>query len=71
MRNQYGNIFLPFAQGRQHDRKHIEPVTEVTTELIACDQFAEIAMRRGDYANVNPMGLAAAQALKLSFLQHS
>jgi hypothetical protein len=48
VRNQYGNIFLPFAQGRQHDRKHIEPLTEVTTELIPCDQFAEIAMRRGD-----------------------
>src|SRR2546427_3422561 len=57
------------AQWRQHDRKYIETVVQVTAEFVSCDHLGKIAMGRRHQTDVDAVRAAASQTLKLPLLQ--
>ena len=65
------NIFPAFAEGRQRDRKDVEPVIEVTAEFVPRHHFPQISIRGSDQPHVHLMGAPATQPLELLFLQHT
>jgi hypothetical protein len=69
MTGQHRNIFAAFAQGRQHDRKHVQAVVEVVAEEAVGDHLRQVTVRGRHQAHVNPDRPRAAQALELLLLQ--
>ncbi|OPZ76724.1 MAG: hypothetical protein BWY77_01837 [bacterium ADurb.Bin431] len=70
MIRQRRDILHPFAQGRQHDRKDIDPVIEILSEGIAAHRLFQIAVGGGENARLHGDGLGAAEADELALLQH-
>ena len=48
-----GNVFLPVAERRNADRKHVEPVEEILAEPALADELLEASVRRGDDSHVD------------------
>src|SRR5438093_7839561 len=69
MADQHRNIFAPLAQGRQHDREHVQAVVEVVAEVAVGDHVRQVAVRGRHQAHVYPDRPRASQALKLLLLQ--
>src|SRR5208282_2767231 len=63
------NVFAPFAQRRDFDGKHPQPVKKVLAKLIIADHAFQIAMRGRNQTNINVDGLCTTEAFKLLFLQ--
>src|SRR5690606_24076215 len=59
------------TERRQADREHREPVVEVFAEEAFCLTRAEVAMRRGDPADVAVDRLVSAGALEGPLLEHA
>ncbi len=59
------------AQRRKVDREHTDAVPEILAELAVGDHRADVAVRRGDDADVGLERLLAADALEAAVLQHS
>jgi hypothetical protein len=53
------------------DRKDIKSIEEILTERPGIDRRSQIAVRCGQHSHVNGKRLAAADAFKLSLLQHA
>ena len=70
MVHQYRDVLAPFAQRRQRDRQHVQPVVEVLAELAFGDHLFEIALAAGDDADVHGNGARAAEPLDGAVLQH-
>ena len=69
MRDQLSYVLPALTQGRNHDRKYVQPIIEITAEFIPCHHLGQIAMCGGNQTHVDVMRPAAAQALELLFLQ--
>ncbi len=65
------HIVASFAQRRQMNTEHREPVVEIFTELRVGHRPLEIAIGGGDEANVGLQRRGAAHALIPPFLQHA
>ena len=53
------------------DRKHVEAVIQIRAKAALLDAVQEVAVGRGEDAHVDFDGLAAADAFKLTLLQHA
>src|SRR5262245_2970240 len=65
------NVLTTFAQGRNPNRDHTEPVKQIFPKLILRYKLLEIAVGCRDHAHSNPQSLLAADPLKFTFLQDS
>src|SRR5271157_678691 len=63
------NVFAPFAQRRDFNGKHPQPVEKVLAKLIIPNHAFQIAMRGRNQTNLNLDGLCTSEAFKLLFLQ--
>src|SRR5208283_5524750 len=63
------NVFAPFAQRRDFNGKHPQPVKKVFAKLIIANHAFQIAMRGRNQTNINLDRLRASEAFKLLFLQ--
>src|SRR4051812_14492749 len=65
------NVLAPFAQGHRLDRKHVEPEIEVLAKTSALNLLLEVAIGRGDDADVDRAGALLADAFEIAFLQYA
>src|SRR5208337_506832 len=56
------NVFSPFAQRRDFDRKHPQPVKKVLAKLIVADHAFQIPMRGRNQTNINVDGFGTSEA---------
>ena len=68
--SQQRDVITPFAQRRQRDRKHVQPVVQIVAKAVLPDFLGEIAIGRRHHAHVDIDGARAAQSLELPFLEH-
>src|SRR4029077_14519207 len=66
-----GDVAFALAQWRQINRKGIEAVVEVFTELLVQDHAAEVTVSGGNHADVHTRGAGAAYGLEFAFLEHT
>src|ERR1051325_8685384 len=67
--HQLWDVFAAFAQRRQPDWKHAEPIVEILAEHSFANHAPKIAMRGGDDAYVHLLRLRRSEPLERSFLQ--
>src|SRR5258707_991868 len=65
------NVLFSFAQWRQFDWKHVEPVVKITTKGAVRDSRLQITIRRRDNADISSQNFRATYAFKLAFLQNA
>ena len=65
------HVLLPLAQRRQLHRDHVQPVEQILAELSFGDEPAQVAVGRGDDADVDLDRVRIADALELALLQHA
>src|SRR4029077_11744577 len=70
MKGQLADVLPALSQGRNHDRKNVQPIVKITAKLITCNHLCQITMGGGDQPHVDVMRASATQALELLFLQH-
>src|SRR6202158_124367 len=63
------NVFASFAQRRDFDRKHPQPVKKVLAELIVADHAFQIPMCGRNQTNINVDGFGTSEAFELLLLQ--
>src|SRR5271157_876278 len=63
------NVFAPFAQRRDFDRKHPQPVKKVLAKLIVADHAFQIPMCGRNETNINVDGSSTSEAFELLLLQ--
>jgi hypothetical protein len=68
--NERRNFFPARSQWRNGNRDHIEPIVQILSKLSVGHEHGEVAIRRGDEANIGRDQLRAADAEKLRVLQH-
>ena len=66
-----GNVLQAVAQRRNFDRHDVQPIEEILAEIAFFDAALEIAIGRGDHADIHLLREAAADALEAAFLQHA
>src|SRR5262249_32237894 len=66
-----GDIFLPFTQGGNVDRKDVEPIEEIPSKGSDVDGRLQVAIRGRDHADIGVNGLGSTDALELALLEHS
>jgi len=71
MQHEERDILGSLPERRQLDRKNVKTVVKIAAELIVIDHFRQISVRCRDQPDVHCVSPAAAQALKLLFLQNS
>src|SRR5579862_4661477 len=69
MARQENNVFAPLAQRWNGQWENVEAIIEVAPEFAIFDHLLQIAMGRGDNANIHLLRTRAAQSLKFAFLQ--
>src|SRR6059058_2018807 len=67
--HQGGNVLGPLAERRGLDREHVQPVVEIVPEPLLFHHPKEVAVRRGDEADVDLDRLRTAVPLELLLLQ--
>src|SRR5437016_3313637 len=67
--HQGGNVLGPLAERRGLDREHVQPVVEIVPEPLLLHHPKEVAVRRGDEADVDLDRLRTADPLELLLLQ--
>ena len=65
------DVFTPVAERRHRDRKDVEPVEQVAAEPALPGFLEQIAIGRGDDADVDVDRPRTAEALDLAVLQHA
>src|SRR5271167_3587504 len=63
------NVFAPFAQRRDFNGKHPQPVEKVLAKLIIADHALQIPMRGRNQTNINVDGFGTSEAFELLLLQ--
>src|SRR6185437_3526132 len=71
MVHQQRNILAPFAQRRQRQAEHVQPVEQVVAELSLRHLAFQVNIRRGDHAHVHLDFLDRAQAHETPILHHA
>ena len=71
MHGEQGNVLAPVAQRRQVQLDDIETEEEVFAEISLGDHFGQVAVRRGEEADVGGEGFVAADALEDAFAEHT
>src|SRR5262249_20296812 len=61
------NVFSPFAERRNPNRNDTEPIEQILTKFVLCNEVLQIAIGRGNDAHRYPECLFAANALKFPF----
>src|SRR5208283_4273783 len=69
MLRQQQDIVAAVAQGRQLDLHDVQPVKQILAELAAADGLREVAVRRGNEADIDAQLLRAADARERAVLQ--
>ena len=67
--DQHRNVFFSFAQRRDCDRKHIQPIEQVAPKCARSNDALQVTIGCGNHANIRPYYLVPAHPFKLSFLQ--
>ena len=62
------NVFAPFAQRRDFDRKHAQPVKKILAKLIVSDHAFQIPMCGRNQTNINVDGFGTSEAFELLLL---
>ena len=70
MVKQNGDVVLAFAQWRNIQLHHVQPVVQVSTELAFVAELLQVSLGGGDNANIHILHLIAAQALHTLFFEH-
>src|SRR5215211_6358192 len=65
------DIFSPFTQRRQSNRKDIEAIVQVGAKLAFAHGIFEVAVSGSDYAYVNFNRMTSSYSFKLTFLEHA
>src|SRR5579862_5312487 len=65
------DVFPSFPQGRDLNRKNVEPVKQVAPERSRSDGSLQITVGGGNHANIGPHGSSATDTLKFVFLQNT
>src|SRR4029077_18873617 len=63
------NVLPPLAKRWYLNRKNVQPVKQILTELMVANHSRQVSMRRRDQANVDMNCFVAAQPLELLLLQ--
>jgi len=63
-------VFAPLPERREGDGEHAQAIVEVPPKLAGLDHAPELAIRRGDEPDVDPLGGAAAEGSHLAVLDH-
>src|SRR5208337_2834871 len=63
------NVFASFAQRRDFNGKHPQPVEKVLAKLIVADHAFQIPMGGRNQTNINVDGLGTSEAFEILFLQ--
>ncbi len=71
MLRQHRDIFAAFAQGRQRQRDHVEPVIKIGAELPSLDHLRERHIRRRNHADVHLHRATFSEALELALLERT
>src|SRR5262249_39668234 len=69
--HEQGNVLAAFAQGGQLQRKDVQSIEEVRSELASGDSLFQISIGRSDHSHVGADRPAASHALELALLQDS
>ena len=64
-------MFAPHPQGRNRQRQHVQPVEQVFAERAVLHEVEQLAVGRGNDADVDLDRLAAADRLDGAFLQRA
>ena len=67
--SQQYHVIVAIAKRRNSDIEHIHAVIQIRAERAFRDRLMQIAIGRGDRANVGPHNACAAQRLELTLLQ--
>src|SRR5262249_57336227 len=70
-RHEQLEIARAVAQRRHHDREDVQAEEEIRAEAPLRDLLLEVAIRRGDHAHVDALGLRRADRLDLALLEHA
>ena len=65
------DVVATFAQRRQLDRNHVQPVVEILAKRSFGHHLREIRVRRGDDADVDLDRVRVADAFELALLKHA
>ena len=65
------NVLRALAQGGQAHRNQVDAVEQVFAEAALRHQFGQVAVGGGDDADVEPAGLAVAEHLVGTVLEHA
>ena len=65
------NVLAAFAQWRDFNRKDAQAIEKVLAEPAGIDLFLQVAIGRGDDANVDFAGAGVADALQFLLLQNA
>src|SRR5438105_819615 len=71
MPHEQRNVFRAFAQRRDLDRKHIQPVVQVAAELLLGHHSFKVAMSRSHKPDVDCLRPRTPQAFEFPLLQNS
>jgi hypothetical protein len=66
-----GNVLAPLAQWWQMHGEHAQAVVQVAAETTALDVGVEVAVRRGDDADVHRAWLVVADPADLILIEHA
>src|SRR5262245_28791615 len=69
-RREQWNVVAPLAQRRNPDVEHVQAVIQICPELSPRHRVAQVAIRRGDYADVRSDGARPSESEKLALLQN-
>src|SRR6266446_7750525 len=69
--NQKRNVITAISQRRDINRKHVQTIVKITSELFFGDQLGDVGIRGRQYANIDALSASTAQALKFLLLQNS
>ena len=65
------DVLGPFAQRRHRQGQHVQPVEQILAKPALGDGLAQAHIGRGDDADIQADGFAAADAADLAFLQEA
>ena len=69
--DQQRDVAAPLAQARQRDRKDVQAIVEIAPEAAVPHLLGQVAVGRGDDADVDVDRARTAEALDLPLLQHA
>src|SRR4029077_13608032 len=69
--HQHRDVFSPFTQRGQLERKNVEPIEQIVPKPSVGHSLGQITIRCGDDANIDSDLLSPSHALEFPLLEHS